>query len=109
MTHLVLPADTPIHADYAFQMEGQGMAAFGIWENDYIFFRAQDSASNGDTVLIVTEDQEYQPRRYYRSSSRVIYQAADPAISSIVADPTAPRRLSGKPWGFSAYLKHEIV
>ena len=96
MTHLVLPADTPIHADYAFQMEGQGMAAFGIWENDYIFFRAQDSASNGDTVLIVTEDQEYQTRRYYRSSSRVIYQAADPAISSIVADPDNAPQIIGK-------------
>lgn len=99
MTHLVLPADTPIHADYAFQMEGQGMAAFGIWENDYVFFRAQDSASNGDTVLIVTEDQEYQTRRYYRSSSRVIYQAADPAISSIVADPDSAPQIIGKAVG----------
>lgn len=105
MTHLVLPADTPIHADYAFQMEGQGMAAFGIWENDYIFFRAQDSASNGDTVLIVTEDQEYQPRLYYQSGSMATYQAADPSIPPIVARPGDSPQIIGKAVGVLRLLE----
>lgn len=85
-----------LNAEFVYHMEGNGMAAFGIWHGDDLYIRPQITANNGDTVIIAVYEETILVRRYCRSGGKLLFMAGDPSIPTIIADPCNGPQIIGK-------------
>lgn len=97
---IYLPACEEIQADFIMTATGSGMSAYGIQHGDYAFIRQQDTADNGDIVLI-SVDGESTLRWYYDNGRFVFFVPGDPKIPSIIADPATMPQIIGKAVGLT--------
>jgi repressor LexA len=67
---------------FALRVKGESMIEDGIHDGDYLFVRKAPSASPGDIVVALIED-EATVKRYYPEADRIRFQPANVAMSPI--------------------------
>lgn len=80
---------------FALEVVGQSMIEDGILEGDYVFVRKQETATDGETVVAMVED-EATVKRFYRESGRVRLQPANSSMGPIWVSPDQPLSILGK-------------
>ena len=68
---------------YALKAKGESMIMNGIFENDIIIARKQNTAENGDTVVAIIDDNEATLKKYYKEQTKIRLQPANPKFSPI--------------------------
>ena len=66
---------------FMLKVQGDSMIEAGILDEDYVIVRKQDTATNGDIVVAMTEDDEATVKRYFRELDHIRLQ---PENSSMV-------------------------
>lgn len=59
---------------YLLQVQGESMIEAGILDGDYVIVNRQQSASNGDIVVAMTEDDEATVKRFFREADHIRLQ-----------------------------------
>jgi signal peptidase I len=67
---------------FALRVKGQSMIEDGIFDGDYLFVKKTPSASPGDIVVALIED-EATVKRYYPEGDRIRFQPANAAMEPI--------------------------
>ena len=67
---------------FALRVEGDSMIEAGILDGDYVLVRPQDSASNGDIVVALLDD-EVTVKRFYRESDGIRLQPENARLAPI--------------------------
>ena len=68
---------------YALRAKGDSMIKEGIFDNDIIIVKKQDTADNGDTVVAIIDDNQATLKKYFQEKDRVRLQPANPEFSPI--------------------------
>jgi len=71
------------------------MVGAGILDGDFVVVRQQPTASNGDIVVAMI-DEEATVKRFFRESDRVRLQPENPAMDPIYADEHVDFAILGK-------------
>ena len=58
----------------------------GILEGDIIIVQKQDTASNGDMVIAVLQNDEVTLKRFYREADQIRLQPSNPAVPPIIVN-----------------------
>lgn len=79
-----LPADkVGDHNVFILSIVGESMIDAGIHNGDYVIVRQQQSASNGDIVVAMTEDDEATVKTFYRERDHIRLQPANDSMEPI--------------------------
>lgn len=68
---------------YALRAKGDSMIKEGIFDNDIIIVKKQDTAENGDTVVAIIDDNQATLKKYFQEKERIRLQPANPEFSPI--------------------------
>ena len=80
---------------FALRVEGDSMIDAGILDGDYVLVRPQDTASNGDIVVALLED-EVTVKRFYRESDGFRLQPENERLAPIyVSDVSICGKVTG--------------
>ena len=80
---------------FALRVEGDSMIGAGILDGDYVLVRPQDTASNGDIVVALIED-EVTVKRFYRESDGIRLQPENDRLAPIyVSDVSICGKVTG--------------
>jgi repressor LexA len=81
-----LPESMAPHDDQVFMLEimGESMIEAGILNGDYVIVRQQKSASNGDIVVAMTEDDEATVKRFFKEESYIRLQPENSNMEPII-------------------------
>lgn len=75
--------DSKIHADFALKVKGDSMLGAGIFPNDIVFIRKQDTLENGEIGAILI-DNEATLKKFYKEGDTVILQAENDLYKPII-------------------------
>ncbi|MDX7952690.1 transcriptional repressor LexA [Lichenihabitans sp. Uapishka_5] len=85
---LSLPMDfLPPGDHFALDVQGESMIGEGILDSDTVIIRRQDTASAGDIVVALIDDQEATLKRLQRRKGMIELEAANPAFKTQVYEP----------------------
>lgn len=93
----------PSHPLFALRVRGDSMVDAGILDGDLVVVRQQDSASDGDIVVALVNDEEATVKKLRRDGGRVHLVAMNPAYEPIVLGGEQVRVL-GKVIGLRRHL-----
>lgn len=82
----VLPLPIDIagpEGSFALTVRGESMIEDGILDGDIVVVRPQQTARNGETVVVMVED-EATVKRFYREEDRIRLQPANSAMAPII-------------------------
>ena len=82
-------ADSDEH--FALQVEGESMIDAGIHDGDLIILKRTDTASNGDIVVALIDEEEATLKRLRRKGDSVALEAANPAFETRIFGPDRVR------------------
>lgn len=77
---------------FALRVKGDSMIEDGIFDGDLVFVRRQPTASPGETVVALVED-EATVKRYYPEQSRIRLQPANASMAPIYVNEQEQRAL----------------
>ncbi len=80
---------------FALQVRGDSMIEAGIFEDDTVIIRKQDTAETGDIVVALIDDEEATLKRLRRRGASVALEAANPAYETRIFGPDRVR-IQGK-------------
>lgn len=69
---------------FALRVEGDSMIEAGILDGDYVLVRPQQSASNGDIVVALLEDDEVTVKRFFREANGIRLQPENQRLEPIL-------------------------
>jgi repressor LexA len=92
---LPLPASFAGEETFVLRVKGESMIEAGILDGDFVVVRQQSTASNGDIVVAMI-DEEATVKRFYRESDRVRLQPENPTMDPIYADQHVDFAILGK-------------
>ena len=72
---------------YALEVRGDSMVEAGILDGDLVVIRKQDTASTGDIVVALIDDEEATLKRLRRRGSSIALEAANPNYETRVLGP----------------------
>jgi repressor LexA len=72
---------------YALEVKGDSMIEAGIHEGDIVVIKRQDTATNGDIVVALIDDEEATLKRFRRRGSSIALEAANPEFETRVLGP----------------------
>jgi repressor LexA len=79
-----LPADyVGDHEVFMLNVVGESMIEAGIHNGDYVIVRQQPSASNGDIVVAMTEDDEATVKTFYKERDHIRLQPENSSMEPI--------------------------
>ncbi|MGU3473250.1 transcriptional repressor LexA [Paenibacillus sp. D51F] len=79
-----LPADyVGDHEVFMLSVVGESMIEAGIHNGDYVIVRQQPSASNGDIVVAMTEDDEATVKTFYKERDHIRLQPENSSMEPI--------------------------
>ncbi|MGB6324558.1 MAG: transcriptional repressor LexA [Methylocella sp.] len=91
-----LPPDMLPPGDYyALEVRGDSMIDAGIFDNDTVVIRKQDTAETGDIVVALIDDEEATLKRLRRRGASIALEAANPAYETRIFGPDRVR-IQGK-------------
>jgi len=68
---------------FMLSVVGDSMIEAGIHDGDYVIVRQQSTASNGDIVVAMTEDDEATVKRFFKESDHIRLQPENSAMEPI--------------------------
>lgn len=68
---------------FLLQVKGDSMIEDGIFDEDYVVVEKQEVAENGDTVVALLPDGTATLKRFYRETSRIRLQPANPNLRAM--------------------------
>lgn len=71
------------HNVFILSVSGESMIEAGIHNGDYVIVRQQQSASNGDIVVAMTEDDEATVKTFYREKDHIRLQPQNQTMEPI--------------------------
>lgn len=92
---LPLPTSFAGEETFVLRVKGESMIEAGILDGDFVVVRQQSTASNGDIVVAMI-DEEATVKRFYRESDRVRLQPENPTMDPIYADQHVDFAILGK-------------
>jgi repressor LexA len=92
---LPLPTSFAGEGTFVLRVKGESMVGAGILDGDFVVVRQQPTASNGDIVVAMI-DEEATVKRFFRESDRVRLQPENPAMDPIYADEHVDFAILGK-------------
>lgn len=72
---------------YALEVRGDSMIDAGIFDGDTVLIKKQDSASTGEIIVALVDDQEATLKRLRRKGNTVALEAANPAYETRIFPP----------------------
>lgn len=69
---------------FMLKIRGESMINAGILDGDFVIIRKQSSASNGDIVIAMTDDNEATCKRFYKESNYIRLQPENDALEPIL-------------------------
>lgn len=75
--------DSSIKADFALKVKGDSMLGAGIFPNDIVFIRKQDTLENGEIGAILIEN-EATLKKFYREDKTIILQSENDLYKPII-------------------------
>src|ERR1700731_2342598 len=91
-----LPPDMLPPGDYyALEVRGASMIDAGIFDNDTVVIRKQDTAETGDIVVALIDDEEATLKRLRKRGASIALEAANPAYETRIFGPDRVR-IQGK-------------
>ena len=72
---------------YALEVKGDSMIEAGIHDGDVVVIKRQDTATNGDIVVALIDDEEATLKRFRRRGSSIALEAANPEFETRVLGP----------------------
>lgn len=83
-----LPDRLAAPGDNIFMLEimGESMIEAGILNGDYVIVRQQPTATNGDIVVAMTEDEEATVKRFFKEKNHFRLQPENSAMEPIIVD-----------------------
>lgn len=81
-----LPERFAADDEHVFMLEimGESMIEAGILDGDYVIVRQQQSASNGDIVVAMTEDDEATVKRFFKEKDYIRLQPENSTMEPII-------------------------
>jgi repressor LexA len=71
------------HTVFMLSVVGDSMIEAGIHDGDYVIVRQQSTASNGDIVVAMTEDNEATVKRFFKEKDHIRLQPENSAMEPI--------------------------
>jgi len=68
---------------YALRAKGDSMINEGIFNNDIIIVKKQESADDGDTVVAIVDNNEATLKKLYHENGKIKLQPANPSFKAI--------------------------
>lgn len=78
-----LPAELTDENTFVLTVEGDSMIEAGIFDGDYLVVRQQNTATNGDIVVALLED-EATVKRFYKEKDHIRLQPENRAMEPII-------------------------
>jgi repressor LexA len=72
---------------FALEVRGDSMIDAGIFENDMVIIRKQDTAETGDIVVALIDDEEATLKRLRKRGASIALEAANPAYETRIFGP----------------------
>ncbi|RFB80204.1 transcriptional repressor LexA [Methylovirgula sp. 4M-Z18] len=72
---------------FALEVRGDSMIEAGIFENDTVLIRRQDTADTGDIIVALVDDEEATLKRLRRRGASIALEAANPAYETRIFGP----------------------
>ncbi|HXW20859.1 MAG TPA: transcriptional repressor LexA [Roseiarcus sp.] len=72
---------------FALEVRGDSMIEAGIFENDTVIIRKQDTAETGDIVVALIDEEEATLKRLRRRGASIALEAANPAYETRIFGP----------------------
>jgi repressor LexA len=89
---ITLPPDMLASGDhFALEVRGDSMIDAGIFENDTVIIRKQDTAETGDIVVALIDDEEATLKRLRKRGASIALEAANPAYETRIFGPDRVR------------------
>jgi len=76
---------------FALEVRGDSMIEAGIFENDMVVIRKQDSAETGDIVVALIDEEEATLKRLRKRGASIALEAANPAYETRIFGPDRVR------------------
>ena len=76
---------------FALEVRGDSMIEAGIFENDLVVIRKQDTAETGDIVVALIDDEEATLKRMRKRGASIALEAANPAYETRIFGPDRVR------------------
>ena len=76
---------------FALEVRGDSMIEAGIFENDTVFIRKQETAETGDIVVALIDDEEATLKRLRKRGASIALEAANPAYETRIFGPDRVR------------------
>jgi repressor LexA len=93
---ITLPPDMLSTGDhFALEVRGDSMIEAGIFEDDTVIIRKQDTAETGDIVVALIDDEEATLKRLRKRGASIALEAANPAYETRIFGPDRVR-IQGK-------------
>ena len=80
---------------FALEVRGDSMIDAGIFDNDTVVIRKQDTAETGDIVVALIDDEEATLKRLRKRGASIALEAANPAYETRIFGPDRVR-IQGK-------------
>ena len=80
---------------FALEVRGDSMIEAGIFDNDMVIIRKQDTAETGDIVVALIDDEEATLKRLRKRGASLALEAANPAYETRIFGPDRVR-IQGK-------------
>lgn len=96
MNTISLPADMFSGGEhFALEVQGDSMIEAGILDGDTVLIKMSDTATNGDVVVALVDEEEATLKTFARKGSDVVLKAANPQYEDKIL-PSARVRVQGK-------------
>ena len=76
--------DQGMRADFALRVKGNSMIEAGIFDGDSVIVRKQSTASNGEIVIAMTEEDTATCKRFYRESDHIRLEPENDQLDPII-------------------------
>jgi repressor LexA len=80
---------------FALEVKGDSMIDAGIFDGDAVIIKKTDTASNGDIIVALIDEEEATLKRFRRKSQSIALEAANPAYETRIFGPDRIR-IQGK-------------
>ncbi|WP_202077378.1 transcriptional repressor LexA [Caldalkalibacillus salinus] len=69
---------------YMLKVQGDSMIEAGIYDQDYVIVRQQNTANNGDIVVAMTEEEEATVKRFFKEKNVIRLQPENASLEPII-------------------------
>ncbi len=83
------------NASYALRVQGDSMRDEGILDGDYLVVESRQTASDGEIVVALIDDENATLKRFFRESDRIRLEPANRQYTSIYVAPPHRLRIQG--------------